>query len=386
MKAKGFATLAVLVTISAIAFVLLGVEGLVVIGQKQHELTVARPTVSTRVCTQEAKQCPDGSYVSRTGLACEFAPCPSTSGIKVLSPKGGEQWEIGKEYIVSWSGVTDGGVELWLVPQLGSDKATEVGNISGAVETYQYPLKLLPGTLPGNYRIKLRTFNLLPCAPPLAGVEPSCGPVYGDEATSELFFVVPPLARVPVVDMQACCTAAQQKLGYQCIEDCGPPVVSTGDSYKATYSCLSPKDVEIRGVSSCPVCLSSNTKIATPSGGVNVRALKAGMLVWTLDRAGRKVVQPLITVSSMLVPANHHVVHLVLKDGRELWVSPNHPTVSGLLVGTLEVGDGYDGSVVTGAALVAYTDTRTYDLLPAGDTGFYWANGILMASTLFTPK
>lgn len=28
-------------------------------------------------CTQEAKQCPDGSYVGRTAPNCEFAPCPS---------------------------------------------------------------------------------------------------------------------------------------------------------------------------------------------------------------------------------------------------------------------------------------------------------------------
>jgi len=27
-------------------------------------------------CTQEAKQCPDGSYVGRTGPKCEFAACP----------------------------------------------------------------------------------------------------------------------------------------------------------------------------------------------------------------------------------------------------------------------------------------------------------------------
>jgi hypothetical protein len=30
------------------------------------------------VCTQEAKLCPDGSYVSRQGPNCEFAPCPGT--------------------------------------------------------------------------------------------------------------------------------------------------------------------------------------------------------------------------------------------------------------------------------------------------------------------
>jgi len=27
-------------------------------------------------CTQEAKACPDGSYVSRTGPNCEFSICP----------------------------------------------------------------------------------------------------------------------------------------------------------------------------------------------------------------------------------------------------------------------------------------------------------------------
>jgi len=27
-------------------------------------------------CTQEARECPDGSYVGRTGPNCEFAACP----------------------------------------------------------------------------------------------------------------------------------------------------------------------------------------------------------------------------------------------------------------------------------------------------------------------
>ncbi len=29
-----------------------------------------------QICTQDAKQCPDGSYVSRTGPNCSFAECP----------------------------------------------------------------------------------------------------------------------------------------------------------------------------------------------------------------------------------------------------------------------------------------------------------------------
>ena len=31
-------------------------------------------------CTQEAKLCPDGSYVGRTGPKCEFAECPTNNG------------------------------------------------------------------------------------------------------------------------------------------------------------------------------------------------------------------------------------------------------------------------------------------------------------------
>jgi hypothetical protein len=38
------------------------------------------------VCTMEAKQCPDGSYVGRTGPRCEFSPCPvSTSSISTTT-------------------------------------------------------------------------------------------------------------------------------------------------------------------------------------------------------------------------------------------------------------------------------------------------------------
>ena len=37
-------------------------------------------------CTQEAKQCPDGSYVGRTGSACEFASCPTNPAPTPTNP------------------------------------------------------------------------------------------------------------------------------------------------------------------------------------------------------------------------------------------------------------------------------------------------------------
>ncbi|MDO8241068.1 MAG: DUF333 domain-containing protein [Candidatus Moranbacteria bacterium] len=49
------------------------------------QISTGAPTTSNivtkpvqKMCTQEAKSCDDGSYVSRTGPNCEFAACPST--------------------------------------------------------------------------------------------------------------------------------------------------------------------------------------------------------------------------------------------------------------------------------------------------------------------
>ncbi len=79
------------------------------------------------------------------------------------------------------------------------------------------------------------------------------------------------------------------------------------------------------------------------------------------------------------------MVHLVLDDGREVWVSPSHPTPDGRRFGELLPGDLLDGARIALLELVSYGLPETYDILPAGDTGFYWANGILMGSTLSQP-
>ncbi|HYV33359.1 MAG TPA: hypothetical protein VE973_00725 [Candidatus Limnocylindria bacterium] len=43
----------------------------------QTDYTQPPPKNEPVACTMEAKLCPDGSYVSRTGPSCEFAACPS---------------------------------------------------------------------------------------------------------------------------------------------------------------------------------------------------------------------------------------------------------------------------------------------------------------------
>jgi hypothetical protein len=136
----------------------------------------------------------------------------------------------------------------------------------------------------------------------------------------------------------------------------------------------------------CPICLASNTRIATPDGDVNVKDLKIGMVVWSPDAQGKKVARSIINLTRTPVPASHKVVHLVLSDGREAWVSPNHPIMNGQSVGALSVGDAYDGANVVSAELVPYWDDATYDLLPDGETGAYWADGILLESTLREKK
>ncbi len=44
------------------------------------------PTPEPIACTQEAKLCPDGSYVGRTGPKCEFAVCPQPSAKATSTP------------------------------------------------------------------------------------------------------------------------------------------------------------------------------------------------------------------------------------------------------------------------------------------------------------
>jgi hypothetical protein len=136
------------------------------------------------------------------------------------------------------------------------------------------------------------------------------------------------------------------------------------------------------GAPPCPICLAAWTLIATPAGPMRVTEVRVGTVVWTQDRDGARIAAAVVKVGSMAVPTGHLMVHLVLADGRELYVSPGHKTADGRAMGTLGVGDVLDGSTITRWELVPYAGERTYDILPAGATGHYWANGILLASTL----
>ena len=179
------------------------------------------------------------------------------------------------------------------------------------------------------------------------------------------------------------CTGASDtscSAGYQCVQGCGSPVSYPGEPSAPYYCELNEYAAKPK---ICPICLAKNTLIDTPTGAVAVQDLKTGTAVWTTNSLGARVSTPILGTSHTVVPPTHHVVHLVLDDGRELFVSPGHPTADGRTAGDVFAGDLLDGSRVKVAELIPYQDPFTYDILPAGATGSYWAGGILMGSTLF---
>jgi hypothetical protein len=132
----------------------------------------------------------------------------------------------------------------------------------------------------------------------------------------------------------------------------------------------------------CPICLTRGTLINTPDGNIPVEQLKTGMIVWTLDKMGHRTAAPIKKTSSTEVPASFQVVKLTLNDGRSVTASPGHPTADMRALEDYCTGDSLDNSLVSSTEKIDYIDRATYDLLPYGDTGSYWANGILLMSTL----
>jgi hypothetical protein len=129
------------------------------------------------------------------------------------------------------------------------------------------------------------------------------------------------------------------------------------------------------------ICLASDDRIATPTGSVAVSQLRPGVIVWTLDAAGKRIAAPVLRVKHIPTPPGYRMLHLTLSDGRVFDASAGHPTVTGQLLGELRAGDLLDGSRLSSIEQESYAGD-TWDLLPAGPTGAYWADDILLGSTL----
>lgn len=255
---KGFISIIlIMIIVAAIA----GIGGYVALLQ-MPQYDVVSPEApglnQPTVCTQDAKQCPDGSYVGRTGPRCEFAECP--------------------------------------------------------------------------------TVNSTPPSP-----------------------------------IQNKCSVQPDQYG-NCPAGCV--------NYGIPLGCVTPEYSDYCKTHPCPICLAENTLIDTPAGAQFVQDLKVGDPVWTVDALGKRVATPIIKTSKTPVPKAHQMVHVVLEDGREVFASPGHPIGDGRLFNDLSVDDTLDASTIKIAERVDYNKGYTYDILPSGGSGSYWANDILISSTL----
>lgn len=130
-------------------------------------------------------------------------------------------------------------------------------------------------------------------------------------------------------------------------------------------------------------CLPETARIDTHSGAVPVSALGVGDLVYTRDEAGARVARPVLRVGSVPVTRAHAMIELTLDDGRIARASAGHPVShGGVTFGELRAGDRIDGAEILAARAIPYRGSRTWDLLPAGPTGEYWADGVRVGSTL----
>ena len=177
------------------------------------------------------------------------------------------------------------------------------------------------------------------------------------------------------------CATPRPNADATCVQDCGPPVVREGDPPPA-WRWLTPEEVAAREQGGCPRCLPAAAKIATPTGEMAVSDLVAGTLVWSMDAQGRRVAVPVVRVGSTMAPPTHTLVVLELADGRTVTASAGHPTADGRTVGALKLGDSIDGARVVNVGRRDHGERLTFDLLPASASRAYWADGVLLTSTL----
>ena len=259
------------------------------------------PNPSPIACTQDAKLCPDGSYVGRTGPNCEFAQCPQVSPAPTPNPNPTEQ------QVILGEGQREGSL---LVQKIYPNYIT-------GLNFWEYPIATDQGQPITLY--------------------------IGQTASNG-------------------CTA---QLTLTKIEGKTATFIKKSDFNKL-----------------CPICLAENTLIDTPNGQIAVQDLQKGMTVWTVDEFGKKVSSTILKTSKTPVPSTHQMMHVVLDDGREVFASPGHPVGDGRIFNDLSVGQTLHGNQIITAEKISYDKDYTYDILPLGHTGLYFANSILIGSTL----
>ena len=126
-----------------------------------------------------------------------------------------------------------------------------------------------------------------------------------------------------------------------------------------------------------PICCSPDTKIKTDGVQKRIADIREGEVVLT---DGGKAVR--VKKVSKTPVKNHKVLKITLSDGTILEISPGHPTTDGRKLKELKMGDILDGRMVVETKLIPYIYSHTYDILPDSKAGNYYANGVLIGSSL----
>ncbi len=167
------------------------------------------------------------------------------------------------------------------------------------------------------------------------------------------------------------------------IKDCSPKGNCRGENGQE-LSC--PEGTECSGLPAygcyplgCPVpiCCSPDTRIKTNGEQKRIADIREGELVLT-DNG--KIVK--VKKVSKTPVKNHKVLKVTFNDGTILEISPGHPTADGKIFKDLKMGDLLGERLVVEAKLIPYIYSHTYDILPDSPSGNYYANGILIGSTL----
>lgn len=126
-----------------------------------------------------------------------------------------------------------------------------------------------------------------------------------------------------------------------------------------------------------PICLSPDTKISMKGMKKRVADINEGDIVLSNDEEPVKVIK-----TSMVEVKNHKILKVTFNDATVLEISPGHPTSEGRLFKDLKVGDFVDKKMIVIIKEIPYKYKYTYDILPDSKTGNYYANGVLIGSTL----
>jgi hypothetical protein len=127
-------------------------------------------------------------------------------------------------------------------------------------------------------------------------------------------------------------------------------------------------------------CTSPDTPIATASGNREIQELRVGDLVYSVHEQAIELV-PIKLVNRIPV-IDHHVLRVEFASGASFEMSATHPTASGKPLSAFGVGDELVGERIVSVTRIPYQHSHTYDILPDSDTGSYFADGVLVGSTL----